>query len=144
MKTIPTLLLVFLAAFIINCNNTESSSNKSQNSFTTIDEKRADYVKQKGWITPEQMELVSLGVTPIEERGFMDETQRKQAFIDKLSALNVADSTIQHLTVELEQIIGARSGQWNYEYIQARIANYQNEMANDQEWQKIEAEYQQK
>ena len=139
MRKLQTLLLTLIAALIFSCNNTDSSKTNSSVDYKTPQEKRAAYVKQKGWLTPEQMELVAQGLTPIEERGFMDETQRKQAFIDKLTAQHVADTTIQQLVVELEQIIGGRSGQWNYEYIQARLANYQSEMAQDEEWKKIEA-----
>jgi hypothetical protein len=45
------------------------------------------------------------------------------------------------LALSAEKIIGARTGQWNYEYIEARFEVYKSEMKKDEAWKKLEEEY---
>ena len=62
-------------------------------------------------------------------------------FIEKLHELNIPDSTINRLALSAEKIIGGRTGQWNYEYIEARFEVYKSEMKKDEAWKKLEEEY---
>jgi hypothetical protein len=87
------------------------------------------------------MEIILKGFTPIKQRGLWDENKRKQMFVEKLQELNIPDSTITRLAVSAEKIIGARTGQWNYEYIEARFVGNKNEMKKDETWKKLEEEY---
>jgi len=135
-------LLITLAVFIA-CRNNPSSKNENATTKnnSSIEKMRYDYLKKKEWVAPEDMLIIEKGFTPPNERGLWDENKRKQEFIDKLKRNQIPDSTIQNFVGQLELIHGARTGQWNYEYIHARFEVYKNEMADDEEWKKIESEY---
>ena len=137
-----TNIIYLLTLIIISCNNTPKTSITSADNNVTIQQKRIAYLQKKDWVAPEDMELFKRGITPLKERGFWDEDKRKQAFMDKLKKLNIPDSMIKHVADEVDQIHGGRTGQWNYEYIQARFEADKHDMAEDEEWKKIEAEYQ--
>jgi hypothetical protein len=124
-----------------SCNHATTSGTANTATTQTIEDRRANYLKKMNWVAPEDMDLFAKGTTPLSERGFWDEDKRKQVFIDKLKMQGVADSTIQHLVGEVEQIRGARTGNWNYEYVQARFDNYRREMDKDEEWKRIDLEY---
>ncbi len=134
-------IIYLLTLIIVSCNNTPNTSITSNAKNVSIQQKRKAYLQKKDWVAPEDMELFNKGITTEKERGWWDEDKRKQAFIDKLKKLNIPDSTIKHVADEVEQIHGGKTGQWNYEYIQARFEVYKHEMAEDEEWKKIEAEY---
>ena len=142
MKKLNAILITLLIMSIYCCNNTTDTGNSKTNNSSDVEKTRTAYLNKKEWVAPEDIDLIEDGFTPINERGLWDENKRKQAFIDKLSKLSVSDSTIQRLVIEVEQIIGGRTGQWNYEYIQSRFEVYKSEMAKDEEWKKIENEYQ--
>lgn len=135
--------LFFLSFLILSCNNVNDSKHLNEVSKKSILLRRAEYLEKKSWISPEDMQIMLLGFTPIKERGLWDETKRKQMFREKLTALNIPDSTISRLTLSAEKIIGGRTGQWNYEYIEARLKVYKSEMERDEAWKKIEDEYNQ-
>jgi len=77
----------------------------------------------------------------LKERGLWDENKRKQMFLEKLKEINIPDSSIRRLALSTEKIIGARTGQWNYEYIEARFEVYKSEMKKDEAWKKLDDEY---
>lgn len=144
MKKIRSFLFACLTLTVFSCSNESTSKKIDSNNTSTIEERRTDYLQKRGWMAPEDMALFNKGVTPYEDREPWTEDKRKQAFIEKLKKLNVPDSTIQRIANEAEQIHGGRTGQWNYEYILARFEVYKNEMAKDEDWKKIENEYQNK
>jgi hypothetical protein len=136
--------LVLISFILFSCDENNTSENFKTNNSNSIRNIRTEYLRKNDWIAPEDMTIIEKGFTPINERGFWDEDKRKQAFIDKLKKNHFTDSVINKLVVQVELIHGGRTGQWNYEYIQARFNVYKKEMAQDIEWKKIEAEYQKK
>lgn len=140
MKMYKLFLSAMLVLMMYSCNNTTTSDTASTSKFQSIEDRRAAYLKKMEWVAPEDMVIIEKGLTPFSERGFWDEDKRKQVFIDKLKTQGVADSTIRRLVIEVEQIRG-RTGNWDYEYIQARFGNYKRWMEKDKEWKKIDLEY---
>jgi hypothetical protein len=140
MKMYKLFLSAMLVLMMYSCNNTTTSDTASTSKFQSIEDRRAAYLKKMEWVAPEDMVIIEKGLTPFSERGFWDEDKRKQVFIDKLKTQGVADSTIRRLVIEVEQIRG-RTGNWDYEYIQARFGNYKRWMEKDREWKKIDLEY---
>ena len=140
MKMYKLFLSAMLVLMMYSCNNTTTSDTASTSKFQSIEDRRAAYLKKMEWVAPEDMVIIEKGLTPFSERGFWDEDKRKQVFIDKLKTQGVADSTIRRLVIDVEQIRG-RTGNWDYEYIQARFGNYKRWMEKDREWKKIDLEY---
>jgi hypothetical protein len=140
MKMYKLLLSALLVLILYSCSNTATSDTTSTSKFQSIEDRRVAYLKKMEWVAPEDMVIIEKGLTPFSERGFWDEDKRKQVFIDKLKSQGVADSTIRRLVIEVEQIRGT-TGNWNYEYIQARFGNYKRWMEKDKEWKKIDLEY---
>jgi hypothetical protein len=132
--------LIFLSLlFLFSCTNTTKKVNDEKSD--TIQDRRTTYLHKKDWISPEDMEIILKGFTSIKQRGLWDENKRKQMFVEKLQELNIPDSTITRLALSAEKVIGARTGQWNYEYIEARFEVYKSEMKKDEAWKKLEEEY---
>jgi hypothetical protein len=139
MKLLKIKLIFLSLLFLFSCTNTTKKVNDEKSE--TIQERRSAYLHKKDWLSPEDMEIILKGFTPIKQRGLWDENKRKQMFVEKLQELNIPDSTITRLAVSAEKIIGARTGQWNYEYIEARFVGNKNEMKKDEAWKKLEEEY---
>ena len=144
MKNKILVFLISTTALFISCEN--STKSKTSNTIDTLSvaDKRSDYLKKKDWVAAEDMLIIEKGFTPIKNRGFLDETERKNAFIDLLKKHQIPESKIQHFVEQIERIHGARTGQWNYEYIQARFEVYKYEMSKDAEWKKNNELYQNK
>ena len=144
MKKMKLLILISASLFLTNCKNNSTTSNNIEIKTSSIEEKRVNYLQKKEWLSPEDMELFSKCIIPYKERGLMDEEQRKETIISCLRNSNISEIKIKSIVKEIEKIHGGRTGQWNYEYILARFANYKNEMSTDSEWNKIENEYSKK
>jgi hypothetical protein len=139
MKLLKSKLIFLSLVLLFGCTNANKNVNDEKSE--KIQQKRTAYLQKKDWVSPEDMEIILKGFTPIEQRGLWVENKRKQIFIEKLHELNIPDSTINRLVLSAEKIIGARTGQWNYEYIEARFEVYKSEMKKDEAWRKIEDEY---
>ena len=141
MKKIKQIIFISASLFLTNCNTSSTKSNNASTKALSIEEKRIDYLHKKKWLSPEDMELFTKCVIPYDGRKPMDEDQRKAAILSCLRKSKVSELKIKNIVNEIEQIHGARTGQWNYEYILANFANFKSEMSTDSEWEKIEAEY---
>jgi len=139
MKLLKTKLLFLSLLLFFSCTNTTKNVNDEKSE--SIQQRRTAYLQKKDWVSPEDMEIILKGFTSITQRGLWDENKRKQMFMEKLHELNIPDSTINRLALSAEKIIGARTGQWNYEYIEARFEVYKSEMKKDEAWKKLEEEY---
>ncbi len=139
MKLLKTKLLFLSLLLFFSCTNTTKNVNDEKSE--SIQQRRTAYLQKKDWVSPEDMEIILKGFTPITQRGLWDENKRKQMFMEKLHELNIPDSTINRLALSAEKIIGARTGQWNYEYIEARFEVYKSEMKKDEAWKKLEEDY---
>jgi hypothetical protein len=139
MKLLKTKLLFLSLLLFFSCTNTTKNVNDEKSE--SIQQRRTAYLQKKDWVSPEDMEIILKGFTSITQRGLWDENKRKQMFMEKLHELNIPDSTINRLSLSAEKIIGARTGQWNYEYIEARFEVYKSEMKKDEAWKKLEEEY---
>lgn len=144
MKKVQLLIFISASLFLINCKNNSTTSNNIEIKTSSIEEKRVEYLQKKEWLSPEDIELFTKCTIPYEERGLMDEEQRKQHVISCLRNSNIPEIKIKSIVKEIEKIHGGRTGQWNYEYILACLENYKKEMSTDSDWKKIETEYSQK